>query len=141
MLFERSLWKRSASYVFRFCIHLHNNSTMLIPKFKNKVYTCSVSLTNFIFWLRFVTVPPFFYKWFYLINSKPPRNHVFSLICVRFFIIQLLYQLLFRHISKHRFIFRHRFGKVYIILSNLFLFQIGIVLKKWEQHRYPYSII
>ena len=60
---ERSISKEV--YVLRY---LHNNSTMLVPKFKNQVYcTCKISIINLKFLILFQI---FLYKWF-LINSKP----------------------------------------------------------------------
>ena len=49
----------SVSNEVRILRYLHNNGTMLIPKFKNEFYTCKLSLTNLIFRLRFVTTPHF----------------------------------------------------------------------------------
>ena len=42
--FERSVLKE-----IRVLLYLHNNSVMLRQKFKNKVYSCKISLTNLIF--------------------------------------------------------------------------------------------
>ena len=42
--FERRVLKE-----VRVLLYLHNNTTMLIQKFKNKVCTCKISLSNLVF--------------------------------------------------------------------------------------------
>ena len=82
-LFRQPCWCapwRNVSKEARILRYPHNNITILIPKFKHKVNTCKLSLTNLIFRLRFLTAPHFSLKMTSLINSKPLRKHVFSLI-------------------------------------------------------------
>ena len=54
MFFERSVLKE-----VRVLQYLYNSGTMVTPNFRNKFYTCKYSLTNLIFWLRFLNVSHF----------------------------------------------------------------------------------
>ena len=52
-------FERSVSKEVHILHYLHNSNTMILPELKNKVYTCKISLTNLMFWLRCVAVKHF----------------------------------------------------------------------------------
>ena len=104
-----AFFQRTFSKEVRFLRYFHNNSTTVMPKFKIKIYTSEIFLTNLLFfdcvlWLYHT----FLYQWLFLINSESLWKNIF-------------------HVSKLDF------------YSTIIMFwQIEIVFIKWEQiHREP----